>query len=296
MWVIANGAPKSGSTWILQLLKATRCFSPLPPGLQDKSWNNPAVDARKLPAALPMLTAEGTTYLSKQHWPSPQPLHPGASQTKFPLIQSLRQLKFHLRRRRREEIYGELLGLDGIKMCNIVRDLRDVLVSLYHHQVRLGLYRGDIGSFLHRNGEAVVKSTVDYHRFWMEAPARTPSNYFITAYEYLSDAGAAAADQLFDFTDLEIGPEEREKALDASHFDSKKSKGPDRFFRKGRAFSFDEDLSPPQAAAILDAAKRYNYAEVKRAIATANPRLTPYLTATDIGLPAIPAKSASGTG
>ncbi len=297
MWVIANGAPKSGSTWLFQLMKATREFSPLPEEFQDSRWSNQSVNLRLLQDAMATLPAQDARFATKQHWPNPSPLFGSEAQARQPLLRTYRDYKYRLSLARQNRLHARLLSTPGIKICNIIRDVRDVVVSLYHHQVRLSLFEGDMESFLRCNGALVVRNTVSYHRYWIQAPHRTQSNYFMTAYEYLSDDTSAAARSLFDFLGLSVSDEQRESVVQATSFDSKRSKGPGMFFRKGRAFAFDEELTGSQADQILEAADRHGLAEVKKAIGEFNPALVPYLEVTDVGLPSAPGSRRSrGTG
>ncbi|MFD0987442.1 sulfotransferase domain-containing protein [Methyloligella solikamskensis] len=284
MWVIANGAPKSGSTWIFQLIRETRSFSPLPKAFQDQDWNNQSVDTALLKDAIEILPAQAENFATKQHWPSPAPLFEKEADSKGLLLGPYRRVKQQFSLAQQARLQGRLLSTPGIKICNIIRDIRDVVVSLYHHQVRLSRFHGDIESFLRCNGDLVIRSTVDYHHYWMHAPRRSPINYFVTAYEYLSEDTPAAAGALFDFLQLELSEETRDHAVEATKFDAKKSTGPGMFFRKGRPFAFDDDLDADQAGWILEAAKRRGLGEVKRAIAEFNPTLGPYLEVTDVGL------------
>ncbi len=284
MWVIANGAPKSGSTWIFQLIKGTRQFSKLPEGFQDQAWRNQSVGRTRLKEAVRFLPAQDSHFATKQHWPSPGPLFRNEAEANRLLLRTYRLIRGRMLRAQQDEIGDLLLTTPGLKICNIIRDVRDVMVSLYHHQVRRSLFEGDIESFLRCNSASVIRSTVAYHRYWMSSPHRTRDNYFVTTYEYLSADTPGAAGALFDFLGLKLSDKAKAAAVEGSRFDSKRSKGPGKFYRKGQALSFADDLTEAQSADILKAATHYGLGDVKRAIAAFDPSLEPYLASTDVGL------------
>ncbi|ODA68672.1 Sulfotransferase domain protein [Methyloligella halotolerans] len=283
-WLIANGAPKSGSTWIFQLLQSTGAYAPLPGELQDPDWVNPSVAEAKLDRAVELLGMSSERYATKQHWPTPLPLSTGTGLKGSALIRRARQLKRRLANKQKMRRYARLLPEPGVQVCNIIRDVRDVAVSLYHHEQRRAECDQDISTFLARHGRELVTNTIAYHRYWIGSPLRTRDNYFITSYEFLIDDVEAAADQLFDFAGLAADPEMRSRAIEKGSFESKKVKGPGEFFRKGQAMAFADEISASEAERLLTLAERGGLLGVKRAIADFNPILKPYLEMTDIGL------------
>ena len=251
MWVIANGAPKNGSTWIFQLLKNTGLFSPLPEVYQNAKWRNQSVDEAHLDGCAGELGASEARYTTKQHW---------------------------------SDRHDDVLQHPGIKVCNIIRDIRDVVISRYHHQVRLNKYDEDLSSFIDHVADFYIKQTVTYHKFWINSRFSNSDTYHITSYEYLSDDDLKAAGELFDFVGLPLDATAKEKAVETSRFHNKKSKGPKEFFRKGKAFGFTDEISEAQSDYLLGLASRNKFRQVKEAIADFNPALRPYLAQTDLGL------------
>lgn len=250
MWVIANGAPKSGSTWIFQLLWRTKAFVDLPPRYQNEGWSAQSVDPSHVGACVRELGKNSDQFVTKQHWKNEN---------------------------------AELMAEEGIKICNIIRDLRDVVVSRYHHDVRLGNFSGDLSSFLRKEAARYVNQSVTYHRYWITSDYVSPESYFITAYEYLSDDDVAAGNQLYDFLGG-IDDETREGAIIESRFENKAKTGAGQFFRKGQAFGFADEMTAAEADAVLAHANELDFKAVKRKIADFNPALKPYLAQTDVGL------------
>src|SRR5690606_29751897 len=84
-----------------------------------------------------------------------------------------------------DKLMRELLFKNpNVRIFNIRRDLRDVLVSAYHHHRRnLGLELSFEDYFAVR-GQAVARRVIAYHQFW-EAP-QSP-RYFVSSYEGLHE-------------------------------------------------------------------------------------------------------------
>lgn len=251
MWIVANGAPKSGSTWIFQILTATGAFLRLPERFQDPRWLNLSVADRLVGKAADFLCAAPQSYISKQHW---------------------------------ADRNAGLAARPGIRIVNIIRDIRDTVVSRYHHDVRTAGYQGGISAYLETNLEKLIRDNVAYHAYWMDAGTAAPGSYYITSYEYLTDDYLTAGRALVDFCATGLAPEKIAAALEASRFENKKVTGPGAFFRKGRAFAFGDDLTGAEAGRILEVARDAGLPQVKARIAGFNPALRPWLERTDCGL------------
>lgn len=251
MWIIANGAMKSGSTWLFQLFTHTNALARIPEEFQDPGWNNQSVQHKSLTKAAETLSASPNFYATKQHW---------------------RNKNAHLMR------------YEQIRVLNIIRDIRDVIVSRYHHDVRKFGFEGDMEKFLDEKLDFLVKENIEYHSYWMNAPERNSKSYYITSYEYLLDQYEKACRELFDFSGISLTDEQYATTLEKNLFKNKPLTGPGEFFRKGQAFSFLDDLTPQQAERILDCATLNGLQEVKRQIAAFNPEILPYLQQTDLSL------------
>lgn len=251
MWVIANGANKSGSTWIFQLLEATGSFSELPSEFQDKRFSNASVAPNCISKAVGKLGSDEVAYVSKQHWPQSN---------------------------------AETLSVSNIKMVNIIRDIRDMVVSRYHHEVRVGNEINDISQFIREKGASLVSNYCSYHQYWLDSIHVKKENYFITSYEHLRTNDMAAANELFDFTELDISFDMREKAVEKNRFESKTNTGSGSFFRKGKVFGFKDEIDEHEEGIILDSAMIYGLREIKKKILSFNINLMPYLKGTDVGM------------
>ena len=251
MWIVANGAMKSGSTWLFQLLTHTKVMTRIPNDFQDPGWNNQSVQHKSLEEAAEQLSASPNFFATKQHWRNKN---------------------------------SQLLTYENIRVLNIIRDIRDVIVSRYHHDVRKFGFQGDMQQFLDEKLDFLVKENVEYHSYWINAPELNSRSYFITSYEYMLSEYEKASDELFLSCGVKLTEEQRAETLRKNLFKNKPLKGDGEFFRKGREFSFLDDLTPTQAERILSIAAEHQLAFVKLKICEFNPVLRSYLEKTDIGI------------
>lgn len=251
MWVIANGAPKAGSTWLIQLLDATGRFERAPASLQAEGWRNSSVADGKIAAAVRDLPAASKCYLSKQHW---------------------------------ADEYEELLAVPGIKILNIVRDVRDLVISRYHHNVRVVGEELPLGRFIFKKGRKYVRDYCAYQRYWIQAPSVSRASYHVASYEELSSDLTTAASELYTFVGLSLGVDECARRAGRTLFSKKRVTGPGTFFRKGKALAFGEEIDEEQNAFLLACAREFGLDGIKRKIHDHCPRLEPYLRMTDVGL------------
>src|SRR5262245_40605996 len=105
MLIVANGAYKSGSTWMYFVLKQLRSFE-APPARFLASWRHPSLDLRKAVEFLDSGLHRQGNYLVKQHVSG----------------KSLRAMVAH--------------SDEQVLYFDIVRDYRDVVVSAFHHARR----------------------------------------------------------------------------------------------------------------------------------------------------------------
>jgi sulfotransferase family protein len=250
MWVIANGAPKTGSTWPVQLLKATKRFETIPKDLQNPNWKNSSVRDDLIEVSRDTLSSSSSWFLSKQHW---------------------------------QNRNGQLLEVPGIKLLNTIRDLRDTFVSRYYHDVRIAGIKDPIPKYVRRKAKDFVTRFCMYQEYWISAANNAPNSYFIASYERLSNDYENATRELFDFCDLKLTDEEFETAVEFGSFKNRKS-GPGRFFRKGKVHAFSDDLSEEDAELLLELSRDIGLREIKKQIASFNPNLAPFLEVTDVGL------------
>lgn len=257
MWIIANGAPKNGSTWIRSLLADTKLFRAPPADLLSPQWSNASVAAGQVAAALARLAPGETAYLTKQHWSA----QAGAAS---PAI-------------------ADILAHPGVRMLNILRDVRDMTISRYHQDVRIKGFAGTLSDYVAQRARQTIRDQVDYQRFWIERPQADARNYWITTYEHLSEHYEAEANALFDFAGCPGDDALRRAAIEANRFAARQARSK-QFYRKGTVFGYRDDLTEAEADSLLEMASDSGLLDVKRAIAKFRPILCDSLRRTDIGL------------
>jgi len=257
MWIIANGAPKNGSTWIKALLSATKLFHTPPADLLRANWRNPSVATEHVASAVEQLAQDPKVYLSKQHWTA----RDGAA----------------------SQAIANVLAHPGVKMLNIMRDVRDMVVSRYHQDVKVSGFAGTLSDYVVQKAPQTIRDQVDYQRFWIGRPDAGPDNYWITTYERLSAHYEEEANTLFDFVGYPIDEDRRLAAIEGNRFAVKRSGARD-FYRKGTVFGYRDDLTASEADNLLALASESGLLEVKRAIAAFRPALSDSLRQTDLGL------------
>jgi hypothetical protein len=257
MWVIANGAPKNGSTWITQILTATNRFRPVPDDLRRPGWKNSSVANHDVEEAVRRLASADAPYLTKQHW--------------------------HAQESGDSPAISGILRHPGVRMLNITRDVRDMIVSRFHHATRLEKFRGTLSTFVFQNSADIIRGQAAYQKYWIEHPDMNTRNYWITTYEHLTAHHRAEADSLFEFVGVPITDEQRATSFERTQFAARHAVS-SQFFRKGKVFGFQDELTEAEADYLLDIARDCGLVDVKRSIAAFRPVLAASLSQTDVGL------------
>ena len=218
MLIIANGAFKSGSTWQYRILKELTQFADIPEQYQA-GWINPSIDVNTIERFLDEVDIVHEDYLTKNHIESP----------------GMRDL---------------LLQNEHVRIFNIERDIRDVLVSAYHHKMRIHDVTMDFDEYMQEDGFQIARHVLSYHRMWNTPQSK---HYFIGSYEALHHDFENEVQGMADFLDIALTKTElqsiKEKTsiqqLRVSYDESDKPAG-ERFFRKGQIGDwvnyFDETL------------------------------------------------------
>jgi hypothetical protein len=206
MLVVCNGAIKSGSTWLYNILAHLLPYSP-PPGeyLTHKNPKHPCIRPERFADFLSREDYVRQNYLTKNHLDGAQ--H--------------RQL---------------LLSRPDVFVFDIERDPRDVIVSHYFHESFRNGYEGSFHDFYWSIGRVDVAKLIRYHALWRDAGPRV----YISSYETLhadfsAEARRIAAVLGIELTDAAV-EELREKTslgtLRKEYQSEPRFEGK-KFFRKG---------------------------------------------------------------
>jgi hypothetical protein len=156
MLVLANGAFKSGSTWLYYAVGRLTGFPPPPDDFRNPRWLNSNIDPVKLADALARLDYHVDDYVAKTHFGKPEQ----------------RDL---------------ILSYNDVFVLNIKRDIRDVVVSAYYHECRNSGYEGSFEGFYRQRGREVAQKVADYHEVWSLESSRVHTSSFERMLEYGAD-------------------------------------------------------------------------------------------------------------
>jgi hypothetical protein len=200
MLIISNGAFKSGSTWLFNLL--INILKPLtvPKDYQNPEWINPSIDPAKIHKFLTTENFANHDYISKNH---------------FCKI-SEREL---------------LLSYENVYIFDIVRDLKDVVVSSYFHKCNKENYRGAFHDFYWCYGRDIADNVKKYHHVW----GMNSNKIFITSFEKLKGDFTDEIKNIGKFLGKSLTKEEIVQLEEQTDFKKLQAKYNDPlFFRKGK--------------------------------------------------------------
>lgn len=219
MLVVCNGAIKSGSTWLYNILKCLDTYASIDDKyLTLRNPKHPCIRPESLQDFLATEDFVAANYLTKNHIDKP-------------------------------EYRDLLLGTDHIYVFDIERDARDVVVSRYYHECFRNDYKDSFQRFYWDVGRQMVADLSKYHALWRDAGPRA----YVSSYESLHNdfeaevmrigatlgktVGAAEAQEIRDKTSL---GRLRKDYRDEPRFEGEK------FFRKGKIGDwkshFDDEL------------------------------------------------------
>jgi len=147
MLVVSNGAFKSGSTWLFNIVREMTGFPPVPDQYLNPDWVNPSIHPEKLYALLEEVNHAERDSLVKNHF--------GEAHQK--------QL---------------LLGNPNVIVLDVRRALSDVVVSAFHHYQNKEGYKGSFHDFYWHRGRSIAMNVQAYHRLWDTSSPRTHVSSF----------------------------------------------------------------------------------------------------------------------
>lgn len=213
MLIISNGAYKSGSTWLLRILMDMTGYAPPPAEFDRPKWAGRGVPPGRLRQFIDEVDYANHNYLFKAHL----------------------FFKHHI-----------VAGKPNVRIVNITRDIRDVIVSaFYFAQLRKTFAGDDFDRFYWTRGRQVARWVIQYNRLWQTVP-----NAFTMSYECLHEDFAAEVQALASFIGVTVGPADIERIRGETELDSLRSRydevsadGKHHFYRKGVVGDWQGHLS-----------------------------------------------------
>jgi len=206
MLIICNGAIKSGSTWLFNILiHLVECQNPPEQYLTGRSEKSPCIKPEMLEKFLADENYSTANYISKNHLNRP-------------------------------EHKALVMAQNEVYIFDIERDPKDVVVSNYYHDCFRNDYIGSFEKYYWSRGRFVAEQLAGYHSLWADCGQRA----YTTSYEGLKnnfepEAKAIAAVlgiELSDAAASEIKTNTSIDSLRKNYRDDKRYQG-EKFFRKG---------------------------------------------------------------
>lgn len=206
MFIICNGAFKSGSTWLFNMLRFTLPWLKILPEYQDKkAWRGESIAESALSQFLREVDYLNQNYIIKSHYYNTK----------------TRDL---------------LIKYKSVYIFNIKRDIRDVIVSSYYHYKREENLTQTFEEYYWQRGRELIWYLNDYHSIW----AARKNKIYVSSYECLLDDFANEAQRIFGFLNYDLKPNEIESLKKRTTMEEfRKLWGEDTkpdeecFFRKG---------------------------------------------------------------
>lgn len=214
MLVVANGAFKSGSTWLFHVVRDMTGYGPVPTAYLNSDWKHPSILPEKLQSLLETVDLTKHHYLVKNHFDTP-------------------------------EQRALLLAYPDVRVLNIRRDPRDVVVSAYYHMQNFQGYEGSFEHYYWSHGRHIADKVRRYHELWSPEPGRI----YVSAFERLKSAFEDECRALGTFlgiglTDEDIAAIAESTAIDRRRRKQQTAEGRPAFFRGGRVGDWKAHLTP----------------------------------------------------
>lgn len=222
MLIVSNGAFKSGSTWVTLIVRQLREFTKVPREFCDERWMKDSIPPSLVPGFVAGVDLDAADYLIKAHYkPS-------------------------------DGVREAFLGHPTVRILNVYRDPKDVVVSAYFHYCRFEGFTGTFPEFFEQRAERLVRSLAEYHLYW--DPAGCEDRIFLTTYEKLHRSFADEVYRLGAFLDCPLTEGQIEAIRESTAFSKLQFRGnkkqPSRFFRKGTMGDWLEHMTPEQGAFV----------------------------------------------
>ena len=217
--ILSNGNFKSGSTWVTAIIHEIYNYRNInfPKGFQNPKYTN-WIHRFKIEKFL-----KNEKFNERNVWVS----------------------KSHIFQK---EIIDEIMiNQDNIKIINIDRDIKDVLVSHYHHLINAKKIKGDFKKYFYKWGKYKAKQILDYRLAWKDYSCLK------LKYEDLLEKNEEIVKKIAKYLDLELNNDQFLKIQKETNIENLRENLSNKnlnekkwFFRKGKKGDwenyFDKDM------------------------------------------------------
>lgn len=202
MLIVCNGAAKSGSTWLYNIVAGLVPSQPPDSVFLTNSKKHPAIRPEQLAEYIALGEFAHRDVVTKAHYGS----------------EALRRV---------------LLSHPDVRVLDMTRNLYDVIVSSYYDACRRDGYAGDFRSFYWFEGRALADYLLKYHRLWGDGHAQV----HVTSFEGLKENFADEVRKIGAFLGRVPDPQRIASLAEGTRIDTLRRKYNDDkalpFFRKG---------------------------------------------------------------
>lgn len=232
MLVICNGAVKSGSTWLYNILFELRDFVRPPEHYLTEAsrrrTRNPCIQPELLETFLRDEDIVGTDYLSKNHVGRP-------------------------------EHRDLLMSNPHVFVFDIERDVRDMVVSSYYDDCNRNGYQGSFREHYWEHGRYLAYDVIRYHDNWRNSG----DHFLMVSYEGLHNDFAAQVRPIAAMLGVELDDQAVEQLREKTSMGSLRKRyqdeslyKDDKFFRKGQVGDWQNHFDAEISADILAIEKK----------------------------------------
>ncbi|MBP1464233.1 sulfotransferase domain-containing protein [Candidatus Chloroploca sp. M-50] len=177
MIIVANGAPKSGSTWLFHIARELTNFGPPPAEYASPKWISHPIYGLS-PAHLARFLADAGNRSANV------------------------LLKNHFGQKHQRDL---LFSHPQVRVLNIKREIRDVVVSAYYHRVLTTGHAdnevfADFPTYYWQKGRKIAQRVLDYQIIWDVRSAR----YTCVTYTGLRTDFTGEVQRIGDFLDVSV--------------------------------------------------------------------------------------------
>lgn len=212
MLVVCNGAQKGGSTGVYQLAKNLMPLKNIPAKYQEKGYRSSYLALDQIPVFVEEVDWDSVDYVCKQHWV-------------------------------RRMLPRNLANHPQARFVNIVRDIRDVLVSRYYHDMRhKNVEQMSFADYYTDCGHEMMDHYCGYHFYWHRDADPNDVEPLLLSYEGLKDNFKSETARLGRFLDLDPDILPYDAAYAATAIENIRGQGP--HYRKGEVGDWANHFTP----------------------------------------------------